>query len=83
MGKIADPVIGVRIWSDGKTKDTKQGLASGVVSFVTLTLYTGWLHVLLGLLIWSAFSRVALAITILILSTVMLPPKPVLWWVFP
>ena len=70
--------IGVRIWS-GQTQKRKQSFASSVVSIITLTLYCGWLHVLLALFVSSAFSRLALAVTIGLLSTVLLPAKPVLW----
>ena len=74
------PPVGVRIWSDGRTKDSAQSLASSVVSIVTLTLYTGWLHILLALLVASVVSRgIALAVTLAILGTVFLPAKPVLW----
>lgn len=73
--------VGVRIWSDGKTKDSKQSLISSFVSFTTLTLYSGWLHVLFALFIGSFFSRLALAVLIAIVSTVFLPPRPILWYV--
>jgi len=75
--------VGVRVWSDGKTKDSKQSMLSSFVSFATLTLYSGWLHVLLALFIGSFFSRVVLAILIAIVSTVLLPPKPILWYAEP
>jgi hypothetical protein len=84
LGPVSTPPlsqqpVNVRIYSDGKHKDSVQGLASSFVSFATLTLYTGWLHVLLGLIIASFFSRIALALLILIFSTLLLPAKPVLW----
>ena len=39
----------------------------------------GWLHVLLGLLLASFFSRTALLILLLLFSTLLLPARPVLW----
>jgi hypothetical protein len=55
---------------------------------VTLTLYTGWIHILLlitVLAIWYPAARVVLA---LLWGTLLLPARPVLWtsfnrsWVF-
>lgn len=79
---------GVRIYSDGLSKDHKQGIISRIVAVVTLTLYTGWLHILLGLMVASFFSRAALVVTALLFATLALPARPVLWpafnrlWIF-
>jgi hypothetical protein len=42
----------------------------------------GWMHILIGLLIASFFSRAAMILNIAIWLTVLLPPKPVLWNAF-
>ncbi|KAG1673426.1 hypothetical protein FOA52_002191 [Chlamydomonas sp. UWO 241] len=49
---------------------------------ITLTLYTGWLHILLAMLIGSLFSKICFGVTVLLFSTLLLPPKPVLWKAF-
>lgn len=63
-------VTGLRVYSDGRTAKYKQGLVSSVVALTTLTLYTGWMHVLLALLILSYWSKVALVLLVAIWSTV-------------
>jgi hypothetical protein len=81
-------VTGVRIYSDGLSKDHKQGFFSWLVAVVTLTLYTGWLHIMFGLIIASFFSWLPRAILLVLLATLKLPAKPVLWpafnrlWIF-
>eukprot|EP00878_Enallax_costatus_P001857 GHUV01002015.1.p1 GENE.GHUV01002015.1~~GHUV01002015.1.p1 ORF type:complete len:329 (+),score=100.81 GHUV01002015.1:293-1279(+) len=80
--------VGIRIYTDGFAKDHKQSFVSWLVAVTTLTLYTGWMHILIGLMIGSLFSRTCLIVLVTIWSTVFLPPKPVLWnafcksWVF-
>lgn len=74
--------IPCRIYSDGLTKDSKQSLISWLVAVTTLTIYTGWAHVLIALIIASFFSRTALYITLALWSTVLLPARPVLWNAF-
>lgn len=49
---------------------------------VLLSLPAGWMHILIGLLIASFFSRTAMIINICIWLTVLLPPKPILWNAF-
>lgn len=80
--------VNIRIYSDDLTKDHKQGLLSWLVAVATLTLYTGWMHVLIGLMLGSFFSRTCLYVLLALWSTTFLPAKPVLWnafcrsWVF-
>jgi 2-acylglycerol O-acyltransferase 2 len=80
-------LAGVRFYSDGMTKDFKQGWLSTAVAVTTLTLYTGWIHVMLGLILFS-WKPWVLATLAALVSTVFLPAKPVLWpafnrlWVF-
>lgn len=45
----------------------------------TLTLYVGWLNVLLALMVASFYSRWALLALVLVFSTLWMPAKPVLW----
>jgi hypothetical protein len=92
MAPRAEPqdfhTTGTRLYSDGRTKDFKQGLVSRLVAVVTLTLYTGWLHIMFGLCVAAFFSRAALVVLLLLLATLKLPAKPVLWpafnrlWIF-
>ncbi len=44
--------------------------------------YTGWMHVLLVLAVLSYWYRPVLYFNILLWSTLLLPPKPVLWGAF-
>lgn len=80
--------VGVRYYSDGMTKDFKQGLFSHCVAFVTLLIYTGWLYWLAGLVIWGFFNRYVMLFVIALYSTLALPARPILWpafnrlWVF-
>jgi hypothetical protein len=71
-----------RIYSDGMTAQYKQSLISWVVAVITLTSYTGIVHILLGLIIGSFFSRVCLCILLGLLATTWLPAKPLLWVAF-
>jgi 2-acylglycerol O-acyltransferase 2 len=81
-------VTGVRIYSDGLSKDHKQSIISRLVAIVTLTLYTGWLHILFGLLVGCFFSSTPRYILGALLFTLWLPARPVLWpafnrlWIF-
>ncbi|KAG2439722.1 hypothetical protein HYH02_010600 [Chlamydomonas schloesseri] len=78
----------VRIWSDGVTEHGKQSLFSSAVAMVTLFIYCGWMHVLLALVVLSFWYRWALVTVLVLYSTLLLPPKPVLWgpvcrsWIF-
>eukprot|EP00775_Hariotina_reticulata_P011662 gene11662-11805_t len=80
--------VNTRIYSDGMTAQHKQSLISWIVAVITLTSYTGIVHILLGLIIGSFFSRVCLCILLGLLATTWLPAKPLLWgdfcrsWVF-
>lgn len=85
--ELHDLVIGKRVYSDlqpGK----KQSVLSWLVAVVTLTVYCGWMNILIGLFIASFFTRYALYTLIFLWSTTFLPAKPVLWpawnklWVF-
>ena len=42
----------------------------------------GWMHILIGLFLSSFFSRGALLVFAGIMSTLLLPPRPVLWTAF-
>lgn len=76
------PAIGKRVFADGMSGlQHKQSLLSQVVAISTLFLYVGWLTILLGLLIAAFFYRWAVYALIAIFSTLLLPAKPVLWWV--
>lgn len=81
-GQADAPPVGIRIYADGQTKDSKMSFFENVVAVTTLLLYTGWIHIVLALVVSSFFSRVALAITIALFSTLLLPAKPVLWPAF-
>lgn len=78
-----------RIWSEGVQANLKQGLFSRIVAIVTLFIYTGWMHILLALMI-LALCRYTWAIVLLIslYATLLLPAKPILWgpfcrsWIF-
>jgi hypothetical protein len=70
------------IYTDGDGKAQRQSFASLCVALVTLTIYCGWMHLMIGLLLASFFSRWALASLLLLLSTLLLPAKPVLWTAF-
>nr|QNL10705.1 acyl-CoA: diacylglycerol acyltransferase 2B [Haematococcus lacustris]QNL10739.1 acyl-CoA: diacylglycerol acyltransferase 2-2 [Haematococcus lacustris] len=78
----------VRIWSDGQTRDSKMTWLELVVAVITLTAYTGWIHILMLLGISAVFWQVPRLILIVLLSTLLLPARPVLWtsfnrsWVF-
>ncbi|GLC45911.1 hypothetical protein PLESTF_000711500 [Pleodorina starrii] len=81
--------VNTRIYSDGMHAQFRQGLLSRAVAMATLFVYTGWMHVLLALLV-LALCRYTWAILVLsaLYTTLLLPPKPVLWgpfcrsWVF-
>lgn len=72
----------VRIYTDGLSKDHKQSWGSWLVAVTTLLVYCGWLHILLGLLVGSFYSRTCLYIFLALLATLALPAKPVLWTAF-
>lgn len=67
------------VYTDGDGKARRQSLPSLIVALVTLTIYCGWLHIMIGLLLASFFSRWALGTLLLLLATLLLPAKPVLW----
>jgi hypothetical protein len=71
-----------RIYSDDLTKDNKQSFISWLVAVTTLTIYTGWMHVLIALMLASFFSRTCLYVLLAVWSTTFLPAKPVLWNAF-
>jgi hypothetical protein len=75
-------VVSCRIYSDELTKDNKQSLISWLVAVTTLTIYTGWMHVLIGLMLCSFFSRTCFYVLVAVWSTTFLPAKPVLWNAF-
>ncbi|WIA23591.1 hypothetical protein OEZ85_000302 [Tetradesmus obliquus] len=80
--------VNVRVYSDGFSKDHKQSFISWAVAVTTLTIYTGWMHVLIGLMLASFFSRTCLYVLLAVWATTFLPAKPVLWnafcrsWIF-
>ncbi|KAI8473144.1 MAG: diacylglycerol acyltransferase-domain-containing protein [Monoraphidium minutum] len=74
--------VNTRIFSDGRTKDFKQGWFNWVVAVGTMTIYTGWMHILILLTLGCFFSRTCLMVWVAIMSTLLLPPKPVLWTAF-
>lgn len=84
----ADPPVGVRVYSDGMSKQHTQGAVSNVVAIVTMFLYTAWLHIMLALMVAAFFNRYALYTVLFLFSTLALPARPVLWssfnrsWIF-
>lgn len=44
--------------------------------------FSGWMHILIALTLGCFFSRTVLLIYLGIMSTLLLPPKPVLWTAF-
>jgi hypothetical protein len=74
--------LSCRIYSDGLSKDHKQSFISWAVAVTTLTIYTGWMHILIGLMLASFFSRTCLYVLLGVWATTFLPAKPVLWNAF-
>lgn len=74
--------VSCRVYSDGFSKDHKQSFISWAVAVTTLTIYTGWMHVLIGLMLASFFSRTCLYVLLAVWATTFLPAKPVLWNAF-
>jgi hypothetical protein len=70
------------VYTDGDGKAKRQSLLSLSVALITLTIYCGWMHILIGLLLASFFSRWALGTLLLLMATLFLPAKPVLWTAF-
>ena len=55
-----------------------QSLLSTFVAAATLTIYTGWMHILLGLLVCSLLGHTwAITVFLSLYATLLLPPKPV------
>jgi hypothetical protein len=52
------------------------------VAVTTISIYTTWIYVLVGLLIGSFFSRTCLYILLAVWATKYLPAKPLLWGAF-
>ncbi len=78
--KLTSHPIGVRVWSDGQTKESKQGILSSAVAITTLLLYCGWMQFLFLLVVFTLLgSRIAVTLLIAIFSTLLLPKKPLLW----
>lgn len=81
-------VIGSRVYSDLGGPDQKQGWFSWIVAVTTMTIYCGWMNILLLLCIAAIFNPWIRYLVVAIWSTVLLPAKPVLWrkwnqlWVF-
>lgn len=76
------PKHSFRTYSDGLSKESEQSFTSWLVAVSTMTLYTGWMHILFGLFIASCFSWTARYILLALCSTLLLPTKPVLWSAF-
>lgn len=79
--------VGKRVYSD-LSPGQKQPLFNRIVAMATLSLYVGWPLWLVFWIIAAFYSRIALVSVVLVISTVFLPAKPVLWpawnklWVF-
>lgn len=71
--------IGRRIFTDGMYQGHQQGALSYILAVTSLLLYLSWIHVLTALLVASFWYRWALVLLVLIWSTVLLPPEPLLW----
>mmetsp|Transcript_22134 Transcript_22134/g.61235 ORF Transcript_22134/g.61235 Transcript_22134/m.61235 type:complete len:334 (-) Transcript_22134:512-1513(-) len=84
----ADVPTNVRIYTDGQDKDSKPTFFQLLVAYASLTLYTGWGHILMMLAVASIFYQIPRIILALLFGTLLLPAKPVLWkrfnrsWVF-
>jgi hypothetical protein len=68
--------LNVRIYSDGQTATSQQSAFSAAVAICTLSLYTGWIHIILALVVASCWSKVALALLVALFSTLLLPARP-------
>ena len=64
------------------TKYHKQSILSYSVALVTMTIYTGWITVFLLIAIGAFFSHTCAVIFWLLIATLWLPPKPLLWTPF-
>jgi hypothetical protein len=73
--------VNVRIYSDGQSKSSKQGLLSSAVAVTTLLMYTGWMQVII-LCLCFAWYRPVLYVLLALYSTLLFPAKPVLWGAF-
>jgi hypothetical protein len=70
------------IYTDGMSKDHRQSWPSWLVAVATMTIYTGWMHVLLALMAGVFFRRWCLYVLLALFATTFLPAKPVLWPAF-
>lgn len=73
--------IGVRMYTDGRSKAHRQTFLRRLVSEATLGIYVGALEILVLLIILSFVSRTALVLLLLAASTVFMPARP-LWTPF-
>ncbi len=84
--------IGVRIYTDGRSKVHRQTFLRRFLSEATLGIYVGALEILGVLIILSFFSRAAQVLLLVAASTVFMPARPLwtpflfnpvfkLWWV--
>jgi 2-acylglycerol O-acyltransferase 2 len=70
------------------SKDHKQSLFSYCVALLTMTLFTGWISIFLAIAIGAFFSHTCAVLFWLLMATLLLPAKPLLWtpfmkhWVF-
>ncbi|GIL50994.1 hypothetical protein Vafri_7066 [Volvox africanus] len=83
-----DPPVGVRVYADGIKPDQKQNPFVTLLAATTMSIYVGFMNYFLLLVILSFWSRVALYVVLVLLGTLLLPCKPVLWpafnrlWIF-
>lgn len=76
MVDVCRAIEHVRHYSDGMNKLYQPNLFTVALSTVTLGLYIGVPHLLMGLFVASFFSRTALTVFVLLLGTLLLPAKP-------
>lgn len=80
-------VYGVRVWETLKPGE-RQPLLNQLVAIVTLIIYCGFMNYFIPMCVFAFFSRTCMYMVIFLLSTLLLPRKPLLWsafnrcWVF-
>uniref|UniRef100_A0A7S0YRY4 Acyltransferase n=1 Tax=Polytomella parva TaxID=51329 RepID=A0A7S0YRY4_9CHLO len=80
--KIPSELTKQRIYCDEMSKSSKQSTFSALVAVVTLLIFMGWMHIMLAMLALSFFYKGMSVILLILLCTLALPAKPVLWHAF-
>mmetsp|Transcript_24694 Transcript_24694/g.68724 ORF Transcript_24694/g.68724 Transcript_24694/m.68724 type:complete len:363 (-) Transcript_24694:1122-2210(-) len=71
--RYRSPVIGRRVYTDGRTAGFQQGLISRLVAVVTLALYVAWIPLLLVVALMCWWHRCLAALAVLLASTLAMP----------